>query len=598
MLRCALQNQRRALYSFPILDSDNARSRRYAGAGTYDNGAGGTFRTTQTSLSNEQIALAACESKAGGGQCKTGSCGSFTYKYPTKDKQCDGSKVGYEWIYSNTGYTKVGQDYSGQGADVSGDSLFVRHKPSTTAKWLLSLKALGDRRLDTTTATTTTTTATTATATTTTTYIRQRCHGDIEAVHCGDRIPKSDCVAGGDLQQFAEENCPAMCGLKCSSTTTTVSSTTTTTTTTTTATTSTATTSTTTQTTITTFTTTTVLTLNANCNPRDDRCDAQEGLSCDPVHNECRHADAVTIPRYLQAEVDRLVAEAVTAADAAKDAEMNANALAADAAKDAAIHAKDVEIHAKELAVVTLRANLTVCNTKLEARRLVRLAQSADDVAKLEDEPCAGQSDPTECDHWTKDSCGSIMFGDMNVTGLCPVLCDSCDADASQSKTNTAADADADADAAGVSGPDASATADTNNSANLAIGVCVGIVFLATLINVVVRCRSTKHDGDGSSQVLAFVNPMYKDRPAESSAGMAAAAPPPQQAQMPANQEETYDDLQGDTDQYEGTYEELGAGTTEYMTVSEPSNQSGIDEASYGPAIDESYEDVEADFNC
>ena len=572
-------------------------------------------------MTNEQIALAACESYAGGGKCMVGTCGNFAYYHSKNDNaHCNHAlEKGYEWVYSNNAGTTVGDNYGKGTTDVTGDSLFVRYHPTNMADWVLSLKELGDRRLDTTT--TATTTTTTATTTTTTTYIRQRCHGDIEAVHCGDRIPKSDCVAGGDLQQFAEENCPAMCGLKCSSTTTTVSSTTTTTTTTTTATTSTATTSTTTQTTITTFTTTTVLMLNANCNPRDDRCDAQEGLSCDPVHNECRHADAVTIPRYLQAEVDRLVAEAVTAADAAKDAEMNANALAADAAKDAAIHAKDVEIaemnanalaadaakdaaihakdaaiHAKELEVVTLRANLTVCNTKLEARRLVRLAQSADDVAKLEDEPCAGQRDPTECDHWTKDSCGSIMFGDMNVTGLCPVLCDSCDADASHSKTNTAAGADA--DAAGVSGPDASATADTNNSANLAIGVCVGIVFLATLINVVVRCRSNTQDGDGSSQVLAFVNPMYKDKPAESSAGMAAAAPPPQQAQMPANEEETYDDLQGDTDQYEGTYEELGAGTTEYMTVSEPSNQSGIDEASYGPAIDDSYEAVEADFNC
>eukprot|EP00729_Bicosta_minor_P029369 gene29369-28732_t len=78
-----------------------------------------------------------------------------------------------------------------------------------------------------TTLTATTTTTTTTTATPTTTYLPQRCHGVSEPAACGTRIPVGDCSAGGEHQAFAEESCPAMCGLTCSSTTITKTSTTT-----------------------------------------------------------------------------------------------------------------------------------------------------------------------------------------------------------------------------------------------------------------------------------------------------------------------------------------------------------------------------------
>ena len=121
------------------------RVRRNADPDTYDNGAGGTYQVTAlTQASNQQHALAACESFAGSGQCTVGTCGHFTYYYTVTHVHCDGSKGdAYEWIFANTGYSQVGEDYGLGQTDVSGDSLFVRYRPSAGAAWVLALKHLG-----------------------------------------------------------------------------------------------------------------------------------------------------------------------------------------------------------------------------------------------------------------------------------------------------------------------------------------------------------------------------------------------------------------------------------------------------------------------
>ena len=386
-----------------------------------------------------------------------------------------------------------------------------------------SRRVLYERDAATTTATTTTATVTTATATTTTTYSPNKCHGISEPAACGTRIPTGDCFAGGEHQKFAEESCPAMCGLACSSTTTTKTSTTTTTTTTKTTTTSTSTTTTTTKTTVTTFTTTTVLTLNANCNPRDDRCDAQEGLSCDVEHNKCRHSEDVTVPPFLQAEVDRLIKDAVDSAKAEKDRDI----AALTSSKDADIAAMAASIHEKEIVIVTAKANLTICSSKLEARRLVRLANAAADLEALSNggganptDPCAGQTDPPECDLWTTDQCGTVLFGNVNVTAECTVLCDNCVSVTPQEGTTNGAAVGSDASAS------ASASGNNNSTLFLSIGICAGIVVLATVINIMIRRSAADQEDGHNSNAGAFVNPMY-DEKNSSQAGSGCGRPSP-----------------------------------------------------------------------
>ena len=88
-----------------------------------------------------QHALAACESYAGEGACKLASCGNFYYYYKATDKSCDMAKTGYEWIYKNTGYTSVGQDYGQGSASVNGNSMFVRYRSGNN--WALVLSDLG-----------------------------------------------------------------------------------------------------------------------------------------------------------------------------------------------------------------------------------------------------------------------------------------------------------------------------------------------------------------------------------------------------------------------------------------------------------------------
>ncbi len=51
----------------------------------------------------------------------------------------------FEFIYSNTGHTTVGQDYGSGSESVSGNSLFVRryHGSNSNPRWTLALANLG-----------------------------------------------------------------------------------------------------------------------------------------------------------------------------------------------------------------------------------------------------------------------------------------------------------------------------------------------------------------------------------------------------------------------------------------------------------------------
>ncbi|MBK8658632.1 MAG: HYR domain-containing protein [Bacteroidetes bacterium] len=114
----------------------------------YPNGAGGFFNYAP-GATNQQIALAACESVYGVGNCNIGSCGYFTYYKATAHPSCDCAKANgsYEFIYSNTGYTYVGDDYGGTRLDnVAGNQLFTRVKTSgacSNQSWALAQPALG-----------------------------------------------------------------------------------------------------------------------------------------------------------------------------------------------------------------------------------------------------------------------------------------------------------------------------------------------------------------------------------------------------------------------------------------------------------------------
>ena len=252
----------------------------------------------------------------------------------------------------------------------------------------------------------------------------------------------------------------------------------------------------------------------------------------------------MTVPAFLQAEVDRLIKDAVDSAEAAKD-----RAIAAlTSSKDADIATLTASIHEKEIAIVTAKANLTVCSSKLEARRLVRLANVAEDLAALvndkatvQTDPCAGQTDPSECDLWSAQQCGSVLFGNVDVTEVCPVLCDSC----SPEETTNGAD----------NSPDTSATATGSNTLFLAVGICAGIVVLATIVNVLIRRNAASEGGNQHSiDAVAFVNPMYSEKAANGGGG-AAQEGTYEEMNTAAAEEDTYDDVVGGgaDDTYENT---------------------------------------------
>jgi hypothetical protein len=99
-------------------------------ASAYQNGAGGTY--TYYGSDSSGNARAACESKHGIGRCSTESCGHFSYWYRTaagSSCSCGFPAGELEWVYANSGYTGVGEDF-GQGTtpSVLGATELVRVK--------------------------------------------------------------------------------------------------------------------------------------------------------------------------------------------------------------------------------------------------------------------------------------------------------------------------------------------------------------------------------------------------------------------------------------------------------------------------------------
>jgi hypothetical protein len=76
----------------------------------------------------------------------------------------------------------------------------------------------------TTTSVTTATTATTTTTTITTTYVPGKCNGVTEPAGCGTSMSKPECLSDKTVRQ----KCPIMCGIACTSTSTTITNTVTT----------------------------------------------------------------------------------------------------------------------------------------------------------------------------------------------------------------------------------------------------------------------------------------------------------------------------------------------------------------------------------
>ena len=128
------------------------RARDHGTGGVFNNGAGGTFSYNEGD-SPQTIALKACESVYGTSNCVVGGCGAFTYYYRSGHLTCNCGKTAgqYEFIYANTGYTDVGQDYGGNNAPVNFVP-FVRVKGpngcSVPNTWLLSNDRLGGNFAD------------------------------------------------------------------------------------------------------------------------------------------------------------------------------------------------------------------------------------------------------------------------------------------------------------------------------------------------------------------------------------------------------------------------------------------------------------------
>eukprot|EP00854_Cymbomonas_tetramitiformis_P016275 gene16275-19313_t len=101
---------------------------------------------TPTAYDTNTIAREACELLYG--TCWSGTCGYFQYYYPANTPSCDcATPVGvYQFIFANTGYNGVGEDYGGNMASVTANNLFTRVKEEagcTANSWGLTLANLG-----------------------------------------------------------------------------------------------------------------------------------------------------------------------------------------------------------------------------------------------------------------------------------------------------------------------------------------------------------------------------------------------------------------------------------------------------------------------
>ncbi|KAK3282892.1 hypothetical protein CYMTET_9395 [Cymbomonas tetramitiformis] len=132
-------------YNAQCTTCSTCNSCNFCRGGGLNSGAGVCFDNSGLS-SNAEIALAACQAKYG--SCSSGGCGRFSYYYRAGGLQCNCNKpIGeYEFIYSNTGYTTVGNDYGGSSTSVRGNTLFTRVKTSrgcNSNSWGLALGDLG-----------------------------------------------------------------------------------------------------------------------------------------------------------------------------------------------------------------------------------------------------------------------------------------------------------------------------------------------------------------------------------------------------------------------------------------------------------------------
>jgi len=267
--------------------------------------------------------------------------------------------------------------------------------------------------------------------------------------------------------------------------------------------------------------------------------------------------------------VDRLIKDAVDSAKAEKDRDI----AALTSSKDADIAAMAASIHEKEIVIVTAKANLTICSSKLEARRLVRLANAAEDLAALNNgepaDPCAGQADPAECDLWSTDQCGTVLFGNVNVTEACPALCDNCIPPDPHSSND----------------PNASGTDDGTGNSTLfvAVGICAGIVILATVINIMIRQNAAKEEDNKYGNAGAFVNPMYSESQPEKGSNQDSSADPHVYGGNSAFQEESYQEIPVPTTS-NSTYDAAGAAEVDtYEDIA-------------GGGAEDTYENVEEDY--
>jgi hypothetical protein len=123
-----------------------------------DNGAGDTFAYVDVYSSPQEIALAACESHYGKGECVDGICGGFKFyhtRHPDDACTCSSEVGQFEFVYENHfDDENVNADCGNTACDsadtscyVKGVELFVRQKTTATCdgnSWTVSLLNFGD----------------------------------------------------------------------------------------------------------------------------------------------------------------------------------------------------------------------------------------------------------------------------------------------------------------------------------------------------------------------------------------------------------------------------------------------------------------------
>lgn len=120
---------------------------------------------------------------------------------------------------------------------------------------------------------------------------------------------------------------------------------------------------------------------------------------------------------------------------------------------------------------------------------------------------CAGLFDPADCDMLDASQCGTVVFGRLEVSVECPVLCDNCE-------TSGNANLNVDDDAACASSGDSG-----GKNGGAVVGIVILLLLLAAAVAFIYVTRvgnaKEKDTAGGSSVPAAFENPMY-DEPVQS----------------------------------------------------------------------------------